>query len=407
MTLTLLLDLDDTLLSNQIGTFLPAYLQALGNYLAAYAPPGRLVQALLAATHKMILNNQPDCRLKDIFEANFYPAIGLTEKDLQEPINKFYKEVFPSLQPLTQYRAEAVKLVEEAFTRGYQIAIATSPLFPLTAIHQRLDWAGLPADKYPFRLITSYETSHFAKPNPAYYSEVLGRLGWPEGPVIMVGDDLENDIEPALQAGLAAFRITNNGNTSPVDSPHPTASGELADFFPWLDSTDQAELTPTFRQPRSLIHTLRASPAALANLTAEIPKSHWIDRPFPGEWSLTEILCHLRDADHEVNLPRMKTVLHEFNPFLVGMDTDSWAVERLYNQQDGPTALHDFTHYRMEILHILDHLSPKDWDRPARHAIFGPTRLEELVSIAAGHDRLHLRQVYATLNSIQRANTFS
>lgn len=404
MTLTLLLDLDDTLLSNGMGTFMPAYLQALGKYMAPYISPERMIPALLAATQLMIRNDQPDCSLKDIFDATFFPAIGMQREQLQGIIDNFYMEVFPSLQPLTQFRAEAVKLVEEAFARGYQVAIATSPLFPITAINQRLEWAGLPPSKFPFRLIPSYATFHFSKPNPAYYTEILARLGWPEGPVIMVGDDLQNDIEPARRVGLAAFWISNNGHIPTVAPYGPSAAGALVDILPWVDTTDLAELSPDFSQPESMAKTLRATPAALDSLTADLSPSHWIRRPDEGEWSLTEILCHLRDVDREVNLPRLKKVLQESNPFLAGMDTDPWAAERQYNHQDGKVALHDFTQYRLEILSILDQLSPGDWDRPARHAIFGPTQIRELVSILAGHDRLHLRQISNTLDLIRKAD---
>jgi hypothetical protein len=37
----------------------------------------------------------------------------------------------------------------------------------------------------------------------------------------------------------------------------------------------------------------------------------------------------------------------------------------------------------------------------ARHAIFGPTHLSELVNIIAGHDILHVQQVYAALQSLK------
>ena len=404
MTLTLLLDLDDTLLSNGMGTFMPAYLHALGEYLAPYVPPDRMIPILLGATQLMIRNDQPDCSLKDIFDAAFFPAIGKQPEHLQEIIDNFYKEVFPSLRHLTQFRGEAVNLVEEAFARGYKIAIATSPLFPKIAVDQRLEWAGLPPSIFPFRLIASYETFHFAKPNPAYYTEILARLGWPEGPVIMVGDDIQNDIEPARRVGLAAFWISKNG-TTPTSVPYgPSAAGDLVDILPWVDTTDLADLSPDFSQPESMSKTLRATPAALASLTADLPPSHWTYQPDEDEWSLAEILCHLRDVDHEVNLPRLKKVLREHNPFLAGMDTDPWAAERQYNHQDGKVALHDFTQYRLEILSILEHLSPGEWDRPARHAIFGPTQIRELVSILAGHDRLHLRQISNTLDLIQKAD---
>jgi len=109
-----------------------------------------------------------------------------------------------------------VSFVEEALGRGYRLAIATSPLFPLTAIQQRLAWAGLPVEKYPFAVVSSYETFHFAKPNPAYYAEMLARLGWPEGPVVMVGNELVNDVSPARQSGLPVFCIAEE-SISPDD----------------------------------------------------------------------------------------------------------------------------------------------------------------------------------------------
>jgi hypothetical protein len=253
-------------------------------------------------------------------------------------------------------------------------------------------------------LITSYETFHFAKPNPAYYTEILARLGWPEGPVVMVGDDLQNDMEPARRVGLATFWISKNGNNPNAGPYGPSAVGDLADFFPWIDASTQAELSPDLSQTESIIHTLRATPAALASHTADLSLTHWKKHPVEGEWSLTEIVCHLRDVDHEVNLPRLEKVIQESNPFLAGMDTDPWAAKRQYEQQDGKSALYDFTQYRMEILELIEHLSPADWDRPARHAIFGPTQMRELISILAGHDRLHLRQISTTLDMILKAD---
>ena len=64
--------------------------------------------------------------------------------------------------------------MEWAFASGYQVVIATAPLFPLLAIQERLRWAEI--DECPFTLITSMETSHFAKPHPEYLAEILARL---------------------------------------------------------------------------------------------------------------------------------------------------------------------------------------------------------------------------------------
>ena len=46
VSLTLLLDLDDTLLENSMAEFLPAYLREVSTYLADYVDPAIMVNAL-------------------------------------------------------------------------------------------------------------------------------------------------------------------------------------------------------------------------------------------------------------------------------------------------------------------------------------------------------------------------
>jgi FMN phosphatase YigB (HAD superfamily) len=400
VTLTLLLDLDDTLLGNDMGSFIPAYLNALGKHLSNKVPPERMVPVLLAATQRMLENDQPNRTLKQVFDANFYPVLGIDQPATEEQIETFYAEVFPNLRSLTQFRPQAVELVEAALARGYQIGIATNPLFPLTAITQRLAWAGLPAEKYPLCLIPSLETFHFAKPNPAYFAEFLGRIGWPSGPVVMIGNDPDHDIRGALGLELPAFWITEGESPIPPGFPTPNAQGGLNDVLPWLDSLDLEKLQPVFNKPDSLVKILLSTPAALSSLTGEMPIHAWSQRPEPGEWGLNEIACHLRDVEIEVNLPRIKLMIDESNPFIPGWDTDRWAEERHYQTQDGPRALSDFTAARLESLGYLDGLGVDGWERPARHAIFGPTDLKEMVSIIAGHDRLHITQAHEVIQAI-------
>lgn len=400
MTLTLLLDLDDTLLGNDINTFLPVYLQALASHLAPHADRERIIPTLLAATQQMIQNQHPDRSLAETFDAAFFPALGLERESIDGLIDEFYAEVFPTLREFISVRPAAIAMIEDAARRGYRLVIATNPLFPRTAIMQRLAWAGISPREHPLSLVTSYETFHFSKPNPAYYAEIMACLGWPEGAVVMVGDDLNNDIAGARRLGLPAFWITNNGNSPPSGPFGPSASGSLADLIPWLDSTPHEQLTPDYSSPESLLAILRSTPAALDTLTRNLTEEDWRRRPAEDEWALSEIVCHLRDGEKEVHLPRTLRVLQEENPFISGRDTDPWAVERNYIAQDGPQALADFTVARVEMLDVLVEIGESAWSRSARHAIFGPTNLGELVGIVAAHDRLHIHQAYATLQTI-------
>ncbi len=395
--LTLILfDLDDTLLGNEMNNFVPAYLQALARRMSPVAEPAILAKTLMSATRKMVENTRPDRTLEETFDDAFYPKLGLSRPAVQGIIDSFYAEDFPDLRGLTQQRPEAVQVINQIQERGDQAAVATNPLFPRTAILQRLGWAGLPADQVQFALIPSYESFHFAKPNPAYFAEFLAQLGWPKTPVVMVGNDVESDIGAARQLGLPVFWMSQNGAAQWNGEGELPPHGGLIDLLPWIDGTPPAPLQTNFTTPTSLLAILRSTPAALATL-CKVTNAQLNSRPSEAEWSAGEVLCHLRDVDTEVNLPRLEKVLNEKNPFLPGQDTDPWADTRQYCNQDALLALADFTSKRIDLLSLLEYLPPEAWDRRARHAIFGPTRLRELVNIIAGHDILHVQQLYRAL----------
>ncbi|MFZ6027815.1 MAG: DinB family protein [Chloroflexota bacterium] len=389
MNLTLLLDLDDTLLTNDMDIFLPAYLKALAGRLASHVAPERMIKALLNATGQMVRNVSPTRTLEETFDAAFYPALGLEKEAMHPVIEDFYAQEYPHLRALTRPHSQAAALVEKALQMGCRVAVATNPLFPRTAIEQRIAWAGLA--HYPFALIPSYETFHFAKPNPAFVSEFLAQMGWPEGPVLMVGNDLENDYRSAHGAGIAMYWIQPD---EVVSTPHlPEHRGSLADLLTWLDGIIPERIQPRLSTPGARMASLRATPAALGSLTRALPGSAWERRPHPKGWSLIEIACHLRDAESEVNLPRLQKIVQNDAPFLAGIDTDAWIVERQYAQQDGPAALQAFIEARLETISLLESLPAEAWQRPARHAILGPTTLLELVGVLDRHDHLHIRDV--------------
>lgn len=401
MTLTLLLDLDDTLLDNNIDSFLPAYLKALGKHLAGYIAPEVMIQKLLEATQAMLANNSAIRTLERAFDEVFYPAIGYSKSALKAELEFFYDQVFPTLQGLTRQRPESLSLIEYACQKGHTIVIATNPLFPQKAIDHRLKWAGLDPQRPPFALVTTYERFHYAKPNPAYIAEILAQLGWPDQPAVMAGNSLEDDLAPAARLGLPVFWVNGAAEALPAGFHPLSASGGLGSLPAWLEKIEAAWVPQSFTSPGSLIAVLKSTPAALDALSGEITGSQWRERPGPAEWSLTELFCHLRDVDREVNAPRFEKVAAGGNPFLAGINTDTWAQERNYQQQDGAAALREFIETRTRLVAQLEALSEEDWQRPARHAIFGPTNLQELVSFVTTHDRSHIQQIFSTLRSIK------
>jgi hypothetical protein len=62
-----------------------------------------------------------------------------------------------------------------------------------------------------------------------------------------------------------------------------------------------------------------------------------------------------------------------------------------------------FTETRKELVMMLAALRPEDWQRRARHSVFGPTDLREMTGISAEHDRSHVRQIFQLLRQIDRS----
>lgn len=335
--------------------------------------------------------NDPEKTLNIVFDEYFYSIIGINRSEIKKEIDLFYDEVFPKLKYLTKQRPDAIEFVKKAFEKNYKIVIATNPLFPLKAIQHRLRWAGLAPEDYPYTLITSYETSHFTKENNSYFPEILGKLGWSEDPVIMVGNDMKMDIEPAMKSGLPVYWISEEKKETKDYSGIP--QGSIKDLHTWFEKVSINSLQHTIDKPSSLLALLRSTPAVLEDNPALLSEAKLDFHSNPQEWSIKEVICHLRDVESEVNIPRINKILNQDNPFLVGENTDQWAIERNYADQDGNAALASFIKARKETLDLLDNLTT-EWDRPARHSIFGSYTLQELVGVMAGHDKNHVRQIH-------------
>lgn len=391
MTLTLLLDLDDTLLDSNMENFIPAYFQALSGSLQDLVSPEIMIQALLGGTKKMMENKDPERYLCEVFDEYFYPKIGLDRKDLHSRIDKFYDDIFPDLKYLIKQRQTAIDFVNWAISEDIRVVIATNPIFPLKAVHHRLRWAGLAPEDYPYALVTSYENSHFTKENYSYFPEILGKLGWPEGPVVMVGNDLNMDIEPAMAAGFPVFWVHDEIDGSMERKEIP--QGRIEDVRTWLESNPLDALQHSTQTPSALITTMRSIPAVLEDLLINLDeesKSYSINS---ADWSIKEVVCHLRDVEIEVNLPRIQKVLSQENTFVAGVITDPWAIERNYAGQSGKDALQKYIRARKETIEKLEHLQ-LEWEKPVRHSIFGSSTLLELVGVMVGHDKAHIQQIH-------------
>jgi FMN phosphatase YigB (HAD superfamily) len=221
----ILFDLDGTLLDNDINVFLQHYFQRLAARLAHLVPPDKFIACLLQATRAMMANDGRATN-QDVFAQDFYPLIGRPAEELEPIFMDFYARDFPQLQQTTRCIPEARQVVQTAFDLGYQVVIATNPLFPATAIEQRMAWAGV--DGFPYQLVTTYENSRACKPNPLYFQHILDSLGQPAQACLMVGNE-PMDMS-AAQLGCTTFLVDGPNTQLDPGMPEPGYRGTLADL---------------------------------------------------------------------------------------------------------------------------------------------------------------------------------
>ncbi len=231
----ILFDLDGTLLDSNMGTFLPRYFQLLSARVAHLAPPKAFIAHLLQATEVMTANDGRATNA-EVFAEAFFPFAGRTRAELEPIFEAFYAEDFPQLSALTRARPEAPEIVQMAFEQGYAVAIATNPLFPETAVRQRLAWAGV-AD-FPYRWITTYENSRHSKPNPSYWTEVCAHVGHPPAACLVVGDEHMDMVAAAI--GCPTYLVPGPATALHADTPAPTYRGTLADLADLLQRNERS-----------------------------------------------------------------------------------------------------------------------------------------------------------------------
>ena len=227
----ILFDLDGTLLDSDMDTFLPHYFRRLSAWVAGIVPPDTFMAHLMSATERMLTNNGPATN-EEVFSSAFYPLAGHPRAEVEPLLLDFYTIEFPKLRKHTQRKPEARRVVQQAFDLGLEVVVATNPLFPATAVEQRLEWAGV--FDFPYRRVTTYENSSATKPNLRYFEEILELLGQPPEASLVVGDEDMDMV--AAHLGCRTFLVPGPRTELAETTPEPAHCGSLADVGALLES---------------------------------------------------------------------------------------------------------------------------------------------------------------------------
>ena len=154
----------------------------------------------------------------------------------------------------------------------------------------------------------------------------------------------------------------------------------------------QRECAPQFRSDLAADrHTadrlgVREQRRAIAGLSRE----DLLAFPVPGTWSIQQIVIHLMDSEL-IGIDRMRRVIAEENPLLIGFDEKKFSQRLYYNENSPETAVTLVDLTRKEFAKVLRKLPGEAFARTGIHNEVGKVTLGELVQKYVRHLEHHLK----------------
>jgi HAD superfamily hydrolase (TIGR01458 family) len=119
-----------------------------------------------------------------------------------------------------------------ALNKAFRLLMNGVPLLALAANRYYRDADGLSLDAGPFVAALEYASgarAHlFGKPAPEFFGAVMESIGGRPSETVMVGDDVEADVNGAVAAGLAAI-LVRTGKYRPEDEQRLDPRAAVAD----------------------------------------------------------------------------------------------------------------------------------------------------------------------------------
>ncbi len=140
---------------------------------------------------------------------------------------------------------------------------------------------------------------------------------------------------------------------------------------------------------KQLIDDYLLGPRLLRDIVRGLTREQLTPRPIAGKWSTLEVVCHLADFD-PILADRMKRVVAEQRPTLVGADENRFAAALAYHDRDLDEELTILDKTRSQLARILRTLPESALERVGVHNERGPRTLEQLLQTAIQHIPHHL-----------------
>ena len=141
-----------------------------------------------------------------------------------------------------------------------------------------------------------------------------------------------------------------------------------------------------------LIVRYAEGPVAVAAALAGVTDDELDRRPAPGEWTARQIVHHLADSETNSYI-RLRRLLAEDVPDIVGYDQDGWARELHYDRRPIDASLAVFNAVRAASTELLAIADAAAFDRSGTHDEHGTYSVDTWLELYAAHAHDHADQL--------------
>lgn len=124
------------------------------------------------------------------------------------------------------------------------------------------------------------------------------------------------------------------------------------------------------------------------------PPAVRIWKPSSSAWSAHEIILHCGDSE-TFAATRIRLLLAEPNPIIVGYDQDAWVHTFGYGRLSIELAFSTIAAVRASTFHVITGLEDESWEATGNHTEAGPYSAEDWLSIYGVHLHEHAGQIHA------------
>lgn len=152
-----------------------------------------------------------------------------------------------------------------------------------------------------------------------------------------------------------------------------------------------------------ILGLLREGPPRIAAYTAGLSMAQLHDASGPDEWSLNEVLAHLRSCA-DVWGGCIATIIAEDRPTIRAVNPRTWIKSTDYLDQHFQPSLQAFTTRRAELLAMLEGLAADDWNRSATVSVAGKPferTVQYYAEWLATHERSHVKSIGRIVKAMQ------